>query len=302
MKIDRLIAETMFLLNRGIVSASTLAERFEVSKRTIQRDIDVLDRAGIPIISTYGVDGGYQIMDGFKLMKQIAGIDDYLNIITALKGLITAYDNEKISLTLEKALSSMQEGEQRVFIDFSIARESYKVNDHLKLIEKAIYEKIPLNLEYTNAEQISSTRLVEPLALSYQWYAWYLFAYCTLRKDYRLFKLPRILRCEFSDEDFTKEHSNVELLIKSKSKSDKRELFNIRLLCKKEIRQQALEYLNYNSIEEHENGDFLITMRVPFERMWFSLIMGFGDKVQVVEPDGLKGMLKQKAEEILSIY
>lgn len=77
---------------------------------------------------------------------------------------------------------------------------------------------------------------------------------------------------------------------------------HICLLCKKEIRQQALEYLNSNIVEQRDNGDFVIAMNVPFERMWFSLLMGFGDKVQVLEPEELKTMLKQKAEEILSIY
>ena len=292
----------MFLLNRETVSASTLAERFEVSKRTIQRDIDVLNQAGIPVVSTCGADGGYEIMDGFKLTKQIAGVDDYLNIITALKGLSTAYENGKINATLEKALSSMQGGEQRIFIDFTVAREGMHVNEYLRIIEKAIYAKTPLRIEYTNAEQISSMRLVEPLALSYQWYAWYLFAYCTEKKDYRLFKLLRISRCEQIDGVFTKEHGNVELLMKKKSASDDRKYLNIRLLCKKDIRQQALEYLNSNIVEEYKNGDFVITMDAPFERMWFSLIMGFGDQVQVLEPESLKIMLKQKAKEILSMY
>ncbi len=136
MKIDRLLAITMFLLNRETVSASALAERFEVSKRTIQRDIDTLNQAGIPITSVYGVEGGYEIMDGFKLTKQIAGVDDYLNIIIALKGLSTAYESQKINETLDKALYAMQGGEQQIFIDFSAAREGTLVNEYLHIIEK----------------------------------------------------------------------------------------------------------------------------------------------------------------------
>lgn len=302
MKIDRLIAITMYLLNREIVSSSALAERFEVSKRTIQRGIETLNQAGIPIASAYGADGGYEIMDGFKLTKQIAGVDDYLNIITALKGLSTAYENNKISATLEKALTIMQCGEQRIFIDFSIAREGMLVNEHLRMIEKAVYNKTLLSIEYVNAEQVASMRLVEPLALTYQWYNWYMFAYCVEKQDYGLFKLPRISKCEPVSGTFSKEHGNIEWLMKNKSRTDKRKYYHIRLLCKNEIRQQALEYLNSNIVEQHENGDFIITMNVPFERMWFSLLLGFGDKVRVLEPDELKAMLKKKAEEILSIY
>lgn len=303
MKTDRLIAITMYMLNRETVSASTLAERFEVSKRTIQRDIDALNQAGIPIVSTYGSDGGYEIMDGFKLIKQIAGVDDYLNIIIALKGLSSAYDNGKINTTLEKALATMQGGEQHVFIDFTVARERKQVNEHLKMIEKAISAKTLLCIDYTNADGMMSKRTVEPLALSYQWYAWYLFAYCTQKQGYRLFKLPRIVNCRPTAGCFSKQHGNVEELLKTASSPGKRKQFHIRLLCKKEIRQQAIEYLGDNIIEECENGDFILQLNeVPFERMWFSLLLGFGDQVEVLEPDELRAMLKQKVEEILSIY
>lgn len=303
MKIDRLIAITMYLLNRKTVSASALAERFEVSKRTIQRDIDTLNLAGIPVISTYGSDGGYEIMDGFKLTKQIAGIDDYLNIIIALKGLSSAYDNNKINDTLEKALATMQGGEQRVFIDFTIARENKQVNEDLKMIENAISSETLLCIEYSNADGIISRRAIEPLALSYQWYAWYLFAFCTQKQAYRFFKLPRIAKCQPTIGCFSKQHGNIEELMKTSLSPDKRKQFHIMLLCKKSIRHQAMEYLGNNIIEERGNGDFVLLLNeVPFERMWFSLLLGFGNQVEVIAPDELRTMLKQKAEEILSIY
>lgn len=292
MKIDRLLAITMYLLNRETVSASALAERFEVSKRTIQRDIEALNQAGIPIVSTYGSDGGYEIMDGFKLTKQIASMDDYLNIIIALKGLSSAYDNEKINTTLEKTRTTMQGGEQKIFVDFTVARERAHVNEHLRVIEKAIYEQKPLLINYIDAKNTMSERIVEPLAISYQWYAWYLFAFCTIKQDYRLFKLPRISSCEPIDGAFSKEHGNVETLMKTASKSDKRKNYHVRLLCKNEIRQQALEYLSSNILEERTNGDFIIELHAPFERMWFSLLLGFGNQVEVIEPAELRTILK----------
>ena len=129
-----------------------------------------------------------------------------------------------------------------------------------------------------------------------------MFAYCVEKQDYRLFKLPRIAKCETVSGAFTKEHGNIELLMKNKSSSDHRKYYHIRLLCKNEVRQQVLEYLCSNIIEDHGNGDFIVTMNVPLERMWFSLLMGFGDKVQVLEPEELKTMLKHKAQEIMQIY
>ncbi len=254
MKIDRLISITMYLLNRGTVSASLLAEKFEVTKRTIQRDIEALCKAGIPIVSTYGTNGGYEILDGFKLTKQIADMDDYLNIVIALRGLSSAYDNKKINTTLEKALTIMQGGEQRIFVDFTVAREGAKVNEHLKIIEKAIYEKRQLFIEYTTADNIKSERIVEPLALSFQWYAWYVFAYCTTKQNYRMFKLPRIISCQPTNDCFIKEHQNIEMLMKSNIQPDKRQFYDVRLLCKKEVKHQVMEYLSSNIIEEYEDG------------------------------------------------
>lgn len=300
MKIDRLIAITMYLLNREIVSASVLAQRFEVSKRTIQRDIEALNLAGIPIASTYGAEGGYEILDGFKLVKSIAGVEDYLNIITALRGLSTAYESDKVKNTLEKALAAMGRGQQRIFIDFSIAREG--INRNLAEIEKAVNDKTPLTIEYCNARQVTSTRLVEPLALSYQWYAWYMFAYCHEKRDYRLFKLARITKCQPTSGSFIKEHGSIEQLMKDQSADEESNYHRIRILCSKEIRPQVREYLNFSAIEEQDDGDFIITMDVPLERMWISLVLGFGDKVKVLEPEELKALLRQKAEEILTLY
>lgn len=302
MKTDRLFAITIYLLNHGVVSASALAERFEVSKRTIQRDIEALSQAGIPVTAAYGAEGGYHIMDGFKLSKGIAGADDYANIITALKGLSTAYHNDKVNATLEKAVAAMSGAQQRVFVDFAVARESGGVNEHLNTIEQAIYAETPLLIEYTNAEGIASARTVEPLALTFQWYAWYLFAYCTEKRDYRLFKLARVSCCEPVEGAFTNVHGDVERLMKHSAASDTRRVYHVRLLCHRNIRQQALEYLKGTIVEERAYGDFVMALNVPLERMWFSLLMSFGDKVRVLEPAELRDMLAEKAREILSVH
>lgn len=303
MKIDRLIAITIHLLNRQIVSASALAERFEVSKRTIQRDINTLTLAGIPIVATHGSDGGYGIMDGFRLQKQIAGTDDYQNIITALQGLTTAYSNQKIQATLEKVLLSLPRSEQRVFIDLSVAREGVGTEDYLKSIEAAIHDKVPLEIEYTSAQQTVSTRVVEPLALTYRWYAWYLLAYCTVKRDYRLFKLARLSACRPLPGRFSREHGPVEDLLQAQLSADTRRYLAIKLLCRREARQQVLEYLQGQIVAEHESGDFTYAMQLPEnERMWFSLLLGFGDQVRVLEPEELRARLRQKAQEILTIY
>lgn len=139
MKIDRLLGITIYLLNREKVSARMLAGKFEVSQRTIQRDIEVLNLAGIPIISTFGADGGYEILDSFKMERQVACDSDYSFIFTALKGLSTAYDNPKINAVLEKILSVTGKNtlQSNIFLDFGVLREGEKTNERIGFLENA---------------------------------------------------------------------------------------------------------------------------------------------------------------------
>lgn len=302
MKIDRLLGITFFLLNRGTVSAAALAERFEVSRRTIQRDMEALSLAGIPVVSTFGTDGGYRIEDGFKLAKQLGGREDYQNILTALRGLYSAYGSRPVGDTLSKALAALGDNAPHVFVDFGVAREGEDINRLLRTLDAAIQAHTPLRLCYVNAEGGCSERVVEPLALSFQWYAWYLFAYCTQRQAYRLFKLPRIASVSPAAGQFCKEHGDVEALMRQQQATDTRSYLSIRVLCKAQIRQQALEYLGRDIVETRENGDFVLALHVPWERMWFSILMGFGDQVEVLSPEAVRQRLRQRAQEIAGLY
>lgn len=305
MKIDRLIGITMYLLNRNIVSARELAEKFEVSLRTIVRDVEALNMAGIPVSSSTGAGGGYEIIDTFKLNKQITNVDDYLSIITALKGICTAYDSRKLEATLEKflAVSSCNKDGQRVFLDFGVAKEGENVPQYIQALEDAISAQYMVEFDYTGGGGETKHRVVEPLALAYKWYAWYLFGYCTFRKDYRVFKLARICNLLTTKEPFIKEHSNVSELLEAHWNSDRRTYYDIKLLCRAEVKMPVMEYLGGRVLEEFENGDFVILLHSPEnERMWFSLLLGFGDKVKVLEPDELKDRLLQKANEIQKLY
>ena len=109
MKIHRLISIVVYLLNHGRTSAQKLAEEFEVSSRTIMRDLESLDQAGIPIQSFYGVEGGYQIMHSFVLEKQVATSHEYDWIVTALEGMASAYASKSLKQALEKARSISQD-------------------------------------------------------------------------------------------------------------------------------------------------------------------------------------------------
>jgi len=295
----------MYLLNRNVISAKELAERFEVSVRTIVRDIDALCLAGIPISSSPGASGGYEILDTFKLNKQITTMEDYLFIITALKGMCSAYDNKKINTTLEKMLTAghYKDEEQRVFIDFGVVREGGNIPGLVREIEGAIHNNSIIEFDYSNNAGQKSRRTVEPLALNYRWYAWYLLAYCTCKEDYRIFKLNRLTDLTVTDQTVIREHGNIPELLEKQWNSNTRRPISMKLLCKEEARVAIQEYMKGKIVEERENGDFVMeTYGLENERMWFSLLMGFGDSVKVLEPQEVIDMLKEKTLQIQNLY
>ena len=304
MKTERLLSIVIYLLNHDTVSAAKLAEKFEVSKRTILRDIEQISFAGIPVKSLPGANGGYSIMEGFKLDGRLVNAKDQASIITALEGFLSAYDNKRYNEVLEKISSILpKQQSQHIFLDFGASGENEKIQDKLKILEKTIQDKNAVHISYVNALGGVSSRLVEPIALNYRWYAWYLLAYCQTKQDYRIFKLARISEFEPTGEVFTKEHADPAALLEQAFQGGGRRELDITLLCKVEIKVQICEYLDGDIVETLENGDFIMRLNVlEDERMWFAMLLSFGNKVKVLEPEELKIRLTETAENILSLY
>lgn len=306
MKIDRLLGIVISLLNHNVVSAKALAEKFEVSQRTIQRDMNSISQAGIPITSFKGTNGGYGIIEGYRLDRQIASGEDYRHIVTALKGLCSGYDSKEITSTLEKIMRLMPPGqsvEKKLALDLSVLKEDLNINASIKLIEKAIALEKAVEFKYTNSDNNTSYRAVEPLILTYRWYAWYLFGYCLVKRDYRLFRLSRIRSLILTDKDFSVVHGNRDELIAEHRRKDTRSYLDIKLRCKSDISISAAEAFPGSELFEQDDGDVIIRLRVPEnERMWFAALMGFGDKITVLEPETLRKKLVEKAEEIIKLY
>jgi len=306
MKIDRLLGIIIYLLNRNVASSQALAEKFEVSQRTIQRDMDAINQAGIPIISYKGANGGYGIAEGYRMDRQLTSSEDYRNIITALKGLCSGYDSKKTRDTLEKFLVLMspeQSVKQKLVLDFGVLKEDGNINTCIKSIEKAIETEKAVEFNYTNADNNTSYRIVEPLMLTYKWYAWYLFGYCCERKDYRLFRISRIRNLTMTNKSFSTRHRDIdELMVEHKSRDNRRYL-DIKLRYRSDISVAAAEAFPGSEISELDNGEIIIRLRVPEnERMWFAALLSFGDKITVLEPEELKEKLIEKANEILNLY
>lgn len=299
MKIDRLISIVVYLLNHGRTSAQKLAEEFEVSSRTIMRDLESLDQAGIPIQSFYGVEGGYQIMDSFVLEKQAATSHEYDWILTALKGMASAYANKSLKQALEKVQRISHIRDTAVSVDFAVAREDDKINEQLMLLEDAIEEKCVVRFSYTNSHDEVKDIQAEPVCLQYKWYNWYLIGYYEKYQDYCMFKLVRMDNLQATTIKFTKSHDLS--VIKIKDSSDK--IVHVRLYGKAVIKAKCREYLNGRITREFENGDFEFCFSVPeCETFWYGVLLSFGNKAKIIEPQEIKERIIKTCKEIQREY
>ena len=310
MKLERLLAIIMLLLNRKQINAKELAEYFEVSQRTIYRDIDAINQAGIPIVSYMGADGGFGILENYKISKNF--LDDYEinSLITALKNLNNTVNNRKISLTLEKLenmkprkdISNNSSNAIPINIDYNNWNSNNTDKEKLKALNKAIYEKRRISFDYINTKGEYTSRTVEPLSLLLKDFSWYLHGYCRRKEDYRLFKVKRMRMLNVTEDFFTREAPPLESLDYSEEWYKDKKVINITLKFKVEARTRVVDSFNEEQIQFYEDGTAEVNFTAPEDLWLFELILGFGSQVEVIEPPHLRVLIRQKAVEISNIY
>ena len=203
MKLDRLLGILTTLLQKERVTAPYLAEKFEVNRRTINRDIDTLCQAGIPIVTHQGTGGGISIAEGFKLDKSILTTDELSGIIAALKGIGSVSEQTQIERTLDKlgansdAVVSMYEP---VVIDLASYYKGH-LTEKIQVIKQSILNRQIIEFDYYY-DKGESHRRVEAYTVVFQWSSWYVLAFCLERMDWRMFKLNRLWNISVCDERF----------------------------------------------------------------------------------------------------
>lgn len=311
MKIDRLIAIMNYLLRHGKTSAQKLAEEFEVSVRTIVRDMETLGQAGIPIQSTYGVDGGYNIMDTYVMDKRLIDRQDYDHIITALYALLSAYTDKSVEQTVDKLLPIYAHVDAEeicrksgalpahaIHLDFSVACEDWDVNKSMQILESAIRQQRIVTFRYTNNENVEKQMEVEPVRLEFKWYNWYLIAFHPGHQDYCMFKLVRMEEITVLDKVNTVNHEVCDIVLQ-----DERKVITVTLRGRAAIRSKCREYLNGEVTKEYQNGDFEFRFCVPeSEVYWYGVILSFGNNVTIVEPQSVIDRILATCDEIQKHY
>ena len=303
MKIERLLAITNYLLSNKRVTAQMLSDRFEVSTRTIMRDINTLSLAVLPVVTYYGADGGYEILDSFKLDRQLVQGNDHSYILTALQGLRSAFDDKELEDTLEKLQALAPDCNTNIVLDFGILKENLTLNERLMFLQRAINTRHRVIFSYTNADNEEKEHEVEPVATMYKWYNWYLLCYYPKYEDYRIFKLVRMKALTITEHKLSKIHNVGEAKRKWEQSEARQKTIRIRLLCKSSIRAKCEEYLNGIIIEELDNGEFIYEINVPEkEHFWYATVLALADQARVLEPPELIERICLNCKEILNQY
>ena len=300
MKIDRLIGILSILLQKEMVTAPELAEQFEVSRRTINRDIESLCKAGIPIKTSQGAGGGISIMNGYRMDRTILTSRDMQMIMAGLRSLDSVAGSSYYGQLMEKLQAGSSElvsGKESILIDLS---SWYKTTlaPKISMIQDAIETRHLLEFKYF-APSGESDRTIEPYYIVFKWTSWYVYGWCLKRKDYRLFKLNRMDKVLVSDKGF--ECRNVPLPNMSAELMYPRDI-KVKALFDPDTKWRLVEEFGTDCCGETKDGKILFSADYSDMDNLVSWMLTFGDKVEVLEPQEVRERLKEIANNMSKKY
>jgi len=308
MKLDRLLSIVIMLLNRQRVQARDLADHFNVSVRTIYRDIDAINRAGIPIVTHQGHNGGLGIVDNYKIDRQVLTLQDMVSMLSVLKGINSTFKDRQINDAIEKIHALVPENKQdyvrshvdQIVIDIMPWGMNNWQKDRMLLFQQAIADSCLVKFSYHDSNGTRSQRTVEPLTLIFKATAWYIFAYCRLRNDFRFFKLTRIDNIETLEETFTRKSVDYKKYDRMYSGSVK--MIQLVIRFSKKIRHNVEDYFEKSCLEYLNNGDITATFELPDNDWVLSYLLSLGEHAEVLKPQRIRHILQEKATKIATLY
>jgi predicted DNA-binding transcriptional regulator YafY len=300
MKIDRLIGILSILLQKETVTAPELAKRFEVSRRTINRDIDELTYAGIPIRTTQGVGGGISIAEGYKMDRTLLTSKDMQVILAGLRSLDSVSGSNYYSRLMEKIQAGSSEfisGRDSILIDLS-SWYGKTLAPKIETIQNAIENRQLLTFSYYGPKG-ESGRKIEPYYLVFKWSSWYVWGWCLTRRDFRLFKLNRMDKVNKSETFFACREVALPDLSDEKVFSGE---IHLQALFAPEVKWRVIEEFGVGSYTEMKDGRILLEKEYTNMDQMISWILSFGDKVEVIEPKEVREQITNIAEKMRKVY
>ena len=296
MKIDRLIGIIVTLQQRRKVTAPYLAEKFEVSVRTIFRDVEDICKAGIPLVTTPGVDGGIAIMEGFQLNNNVFTREELQALFAGLQSVESVLGKKSTSLLTEK-LGAFSADTGYMMIDLSSFYQG-SLSEKIKLIKQAIEEHRLVKFSYYY-EKGHDVKLVEPYKIVYHWTAWYLFGYCPARNDFRLYKLHRLWDLILCEEEFMiREVTEHDLSFGQNITDDKQ----VEILYDSSVKWRLIEEYGPQCFQEQEDGKLYTNWGFSTYEKAVTWVLSFGSLAEVIGPPEFKEMYLSEVRKMQSKY
>ena len=308
MKIDRLVSIIMILLDKKRIGAQELADIFEVSPRTIYRDIDTINMGGIPVCSIPGVGGGFEIMQNYKIEKNVFSTTDLSAILMGLSSISNMIRGDELINALAKVKSfipadrakDIEIKANQIYIDLSPWMGNKKIQSYLEIIKTSLHDSKLLSFEYSAHHANQTTRIVEPYQLVLKNNYWYLHSYCHKRNDYRLFKLSRISNIKIKDESFIPrdyqkpilEFSDILETIQTK----------IKLRIHKAVMDRVLDFCSYEDVSPEGDEYYIVSFPFIENEYYYNMLLSFGDKCECLEPLHIRTEIKRRIDDIATIY
>ena len=293
---SRLFRILYYVLEKGKVTANELSEKFEVSVRTIYRDIDVISSAGIPIYATQGKGGGIEIADDFVLKKSLLSEKEQEQILVALKGLEginKQYENEL--LTKLSAFFKIK-NTNWIEVDFTNWQRGNEYDELFNDIKLAIINKNIIRFTYFSSNEKETSREVKPIRLLFKGWDWYVYTFCLLRNEFRYFKLSRIRDLKILDENFEDSYEDVVLI----KKMEYKDTVHVKLKFDRKVAFRV--YDEMGDIKEDEEGNLYAEIELPNDYNLYNYIFSFGESVEVLEPIEIRNNIRDMINKMSRIY
>ena len=297
MKDNRLFRILYYILEKEKVTANELADKFEVSVRTIYRDIDSISSVGVPIFTTQGKGGGIKIDNEFILNKSLFDANEKEQIIAALQGLEKTNEPYKSELITKLSALFKIKNSNWIEIDFTSWGSNNTYQDLFNALKTVIINKNIISFSYNSSKGEKINRRVKPIRLLFKEQDWYLYAFCLLRNDFRYFKLSRIKDLEVLAINYEDNFENV--VLKKGLKYEN--IVNIKLKFDKSVAFRVYDEFN-EAIEEDEKGNLYVEIKIPNNYKLYNYIFSFGSNVEILEPKEIRNQFKNMINEIAKKY
>jgi predicted DNA-binding transcriptional regulator YafY len=296
---NRLFEIVYVLMSKERVTARELSERFEVSQRTIYRDIDALSVAGIPVYTEKGKCGGISLLPDYTLNRSVLTEDEQNEIIQALQA-IEAVKPGETSKALTK-LSALFNRKFMHWIDVDFSDWSYKSRNVFNILKQAILSQKIVSFDYYSSKGEKTHRSIEPMQLHFKHRSWYVKGYCLSRQDERMFKLTRIDNLVMTENTFSKRDipSSPQ---ETSQEEEASENIKLKLKVAPEMTYRVYDEFGPENIEKLPDGYLVATGYYTEDEWVYGLIMSFGEYTEVLEPGHVREIIKKRLAKAMEIY